>query len=497
MEIQQVNMPINIFISYRRSDSAPYAGRIYDRLKQEFGAENVFIDIDSIAIGQDFVSLLQRKLESCHALILIIGKTWLTSKDEFGNRRLDNPEDFVRIEVTTAIKRNIHLIPTLVGNSVVMPNVNDLPEELAAVCRYQALEISDRRFHNDTDILIENLKTLPQKVRSRKNDNIDQFARNIKRTANQIISKKFPEFNLRYSKYANPLSETGVLCVLFCPDGKSFISADTQGLIKVWDVFSGKEKMVLQKHKAPIYIARFNENGETLISAGMDKKIILWDFLTGKVRHSFEAHEKTILSLAFNPIKNLLFSSGYDGKIFVWDLNINKLLCYWDSEQKVVYSLTFLINNNLLLSAGHDGTFKYWNIPEGNLNRVIDAHNCSIYCSCLSIKKNLMASGDRDGIIKLWDIVSWEMIQSFTKYPDPIMTICFNSDATLLAAGGVDNNVLVWNVKDQFVKSIEYRETSVQSLSFSPDFRFLLSGWADGKMILWHHIKKSFTPRFL
>jgi TIR domain len=143
-----------IFISYRRDDSGGWAGRLYDRLSQHFGRDNVFMDITAIEPGLDFVEVIQEAVASCDILIAVIGRQWLTVTDASGQRRLNNPEDFVRLEVGAALGRNIRVIPALVQNAS-MPRSTDLPESLQKLARRNALEISDTRFHQDTDRLIE------------------------------------------------------------------------------------------------------------------------------------------------------------------------------------------------------------------------------------------------------------------------------------------------------------------------------------------------------
>jgi hypothetical protein len=145
-----------IFISYRRADSAGYAGRLYDRLSQRFGQDRIFIDIDTIEPGLDFVEVIEEAVGSCDVLIVLIGSEWLTITDATGRRRLDNPEDFVRLEVATALERNVRVIPVLVGGATV-PHSTDLPDVLRRLVRRNALEISDTRFHHDVDRLIETL----------------------------------------------------------------------------------------------------------------------------------------------------------------------------------------------------------------------------------------------------------------------------------------------------------------------------------------------------
>lgn len=145
---------VTLFISYRREDTAAHAGRLYDRLSDHFGRAQVFMDIDHIEPGEDFVEAINRKVGGCDVAIVLIGPEWLSLTDAAGHRRLDDPEDFVRMEIVAALQRNIRVIPILVGGAR-MPRKQDLPEELAPLSRRNALEISESRFHADVDRLID------------------------------------------------------------------------------------------------------------------------------------------------------------------------------------------------------------------------------------------------------------------------------------------------------------------------------------------------------
>ena len=143
-----------IFISYRREDSGASAGRLHDRLREHFGRDNVFMDLDTIEPGLDFTEVIERTVASCDVLIALIGRQWLTSTDAAGQRRLDDPEDLVRREIATALRRNIRVIPVLIQDTS-MPRAANLPDDLQPLTRRNALELSDTHFHRDVDQLIE------------------------------------------------------------------------------------------------------------------------------------------------------------------------------------------------------------------------------------------------------------------------------------------------------------------------------------------------------
>ena len=142
-----------IFISYRREDSAAMAGRLYDRLSTNFHENQIFMDIDSIDIGIDFVTSIERSVATCDVLVAVIGQHWLISSDEEGRRRLDNPEDFVRIEIATALKRGLLVIPVLVDKTS-MPRSGELPEDLKPLTSRHALSVSHTGFRADMERLM-------------------------------------------------------------------------------------------------------------------------------------------------------------------------------------------------------------------------------------------------------------------------------------------------------------------------------------------------------
>jgi hypothetical protein len=147
----------NVFINYRREDTAPWAGRLYERLTHDFKKRQLFMDVNSMEPGVDFVKTLDAQVASCDAFICIIGRSWLDAKNAQGVRRLDDPHDFVRIELESALKRDIRVIPVLVDGAL-MPRADELPEALAPLARRHAVELTHARFGSDVEGLADTLK---------------------------------------------------------------------------------------------------------------------------------------------------------------------------------------------------------------------------------------------------------------------------------------------------------------------------------------------------
>jgi hypothetical protein len=145
-----------IFISYRRADAEGQAGRLFRDLCDRFGRDAVFIDVAGMEKGRDFRRVLERQLNSCSVLLTIIGKDWLAAVDEHGNRRLDDPRDFTRMETAAALKRDIPVIPVLVGGAR-MPREDELPEDLKELVFRDGVEITHARWDSDVQELIKAL----------------------------------------------------------------------------------------------------------------------------------------------------------------------------------------------------------------------------------------------------------------------------------------------------------------------------------------------------
>jgi TIR domain len=150
-------MATKVFISYRRDDSAGHAGRVHDRLEREFGRDLLFMDVDSVPLGVNFVAVLSEEVAKCDVLLAVIGPNWLNARDEDGSRRLDNPHDFVRVEIGAALQRSIPVIPILLDGAKV-PKANQLPKELEELSLRNGLDVRHASFHNDVDRLIRGLK---------------------------------------------------------------------------------------------------------------------------------------------------------------------------------------------------------------------------------------------------------------------------------------------------------------------------------------------------
>ena len=152
-----------VFLSYRRKDTAFQADMLYRFLGSAFGPERVFKDVDSIEPGDDFALAIEQAVASCTVLLAVIGDRWLASVDGAGRRRLDDPGDFVRLEIESALRAGVRVVPVLLGTE--LPAPEQLPPSLAELASRQAVELAPQGFMDGAQRLVERLAVLGRPAR--------------------------------------------------------------------------------------------------------------------------------------------------------------------------------------------------------------------------------------------------------------------------------------------------------------------------------------------
>jgi hypothetical protein len=147
----------HIVVNYRRKDSSGHAGRLYDDLTERFGDGAVFMDIDAIQPGVEFAKVIESAVGGADVFLSLIGPRWLDAADASGRRRLDLPDDYVRLEIEAALRPEVCVIPVLLMNTP-MPSAEDLPASLEPLTRRNAIELRDNSWRHDVDLLIETIE---------------------------------------------------------------------------------------------------------------------------------------------------------------------------------------------------------------------------------------------------------------------------------------------------------------------------------------------------
>jgi TIR domain len=151
---------VQIFLSYRRGDAGGYAGRLSDALRQRLGAKSVFQDVTAIAPGQDYTAVIDRALDGCDAVLVVIGPGWHAAATPQGTPRLFEADDYVRLELSRALHRNVPVIPVLVGGAA-LPAAAELPDDLQGLVHRQGVVLHDETWHQDVEGLLRSLRGQP------------------------------------------------------------------------------------------------------------------------------------------------------------------------------------------------------------------------------------------------------------------------------------------------------------------------------------------------
>jgi hypothetical protein len=151
--------PIRVFVSYRRGDTAAYAGRLYDALAARLGDENVFMDVDAIELGTEFRSAIDGAVAASDVVLALIGRGWLDAPADDGRRRLDDPDDVLRLELEAALAHERVVIPVCVQGAPI-PSAEELPTSLAPLASRQGIELRDTSWRDDVGRLLRRLERL-------------------------------------------------------------------------------------------------------------------------------------------------------------------------------------------------------------------------------------------------------------------------------------------------------------------------------------------------
>jgi hypothetical protein len=502
-----------IFLSYRREDTAGFAQALFGRLEQSFPAESLFMDVaGGIGAGQDFVRVLEEQVSACDAMLVLIGPNWLTVRDGIIRRRLDNPRDFVRIEVEAALRLGKRVIPVLV-QSAEMPRADALPEPLKALARRNAVGLTQERFKADAQGLIKALEDALREVEEARRAiseaaaaaeeraaKAEEAARAEKERARlDAIVGLSPEQIAKAEELANwdfiKASES-------IEDFRDHLARFPRGVSERW-ARARFEALVWARLPKPIdmaalkgFLAEFPKGAH---ASEVNTKLAELEAQASTARETAERTKKLRLDAwaparaggteatleAFRtdwPNGNYPDAARARGnKTKAVPSRSRLLLRSFSGHTDWVNSVAFSPDGRSALSGSKDETLKLWDVVTGAEIRVFVGHGSSVDSVAFSPDGRKALSGGRHKV-QLWDVATGEEVGSFAGYAT---SVAFSPDGrSALFAGG--DCCKLWNLATgKEICTFKGVSREVTSVVFSPDGRRALSGSQRHTLRLW------------
>lgn len=276
-----------------------------------------------------------------------------------------------------------------------------------------------------------------------------------------------------------------VRALTFSPDGAQLASSSDDGIVKLWDMFSGQHRDLVG-HTSRVFAIAFSPDGRTFASGSHDTTIRIWDLTTQTCLNVLEAHEDHVLSVAFSPDGKQLASSSADSTVKIWDLETEQCVCTLEGHERWVWSVLFSSDGNWVISSGDDQTIRVWDAHAGDCTNVLRGHSNLILSLALSPDGKTIASSSADNTIKLWDWSTKDCLKTLSGHSSRIWSVAFSRDSTTIASGGDDQMLKLWHVPTgQCLKTVKGSTNWIWGVAFSPDGQSLACGAEDCKVRVW------------
>jgi WD40 repeat protein len=274
--------------------------------------------------------------------------------------------------------------------------------------------------------------------------------------------------------------------VAFSPDRKTFASAGSDMVIKLWDLRTGVELRTLKGDIADVVSVAFSNDGKILASSSWGI-IRLWDVATGAELRTLKSHGTSkVTAVAFSPDGRTLASCSWDKSIRLWDFSTGAELRTLSPDAGYVESVAFSTDGKTLASGSWDHTVRLWDVSSGAELRTLHGHSSAVVSVAFSSDGKILASGSWDHTVKLWDLSTGTELHTLAGHSEAVHSVAFNVDGKILASGSGDKTINLWEVSTGAeIHTLKGHARFVYSVTFSPDGKTLASGSQDNTARLW------------
>jgi len=517
-----------ISISYRRADSEAITGRIFDRLIAHYGKDAIFRDIDNIPLGSDFRQHISETLHKTDVLLAIVGPQWLGKRGDAD--RIQESDDPVRVEVETALRRRISVVPVLIGGAP-MPSLEQLPPGLKDMTYRNAVKVdTGLDFDHHMERLIRELDVILRKkgqsgetkippglakpptgekaaVKPEAPSKTDKtlgvfgafkFTRGDKEklaTSPSITPEAMPGPRPAWLELAWPQSATGriaravaaaVLVAIIV--AVVLLGGSEEGLV----ADRGKPLLALSAHTAPVTAVAYSANSHMIASGSLDRSVRIWNAESGETARTLQGDPGAVSSVVFLPDGHRLASASLYGDITIWNVDTGKQLLPIQSAANVswvsspaVHALAVSPDGTRVASAtgGNNAAVTVWSASSGGALATFHGRGGrdeDFQTVAFAPDGKTVVAGTKAGTVYVWDALSGRILHTLTDHAGQVLSVAISPDGRRLAAAGDGNSVVIWNATSgQFLRSLASGSTLVEAIAFSLDGRFLAVGGND------------------
>lgn len=466
----------NIFINYRRDDEAGFVHALYGQLEKTFPTDRLFMDVDSIPYGKDFVEVLDESVSQCKVLLAVIGKDWLGPINEQGqDTRLSDPNDFVRLEIASALTRNITVIPVLVNKAEIPPE-SVLPDDLKPLTRRNAIRISHDRFRSDAERLTNTLQDILSKESAAKPETEKPKKQSSWFMSPMVLVVAALAF-LGLSSAIYFLTKPDQYQLTKTEKNKDAqniaVSKDTKTFaimgyrMQVWH--SEIERMIppiRETHTDLPRLVSFSPDSQFILTGGcktyknncLRGEAKLWDIKSDSPLHTVLAFNAEVTAVAFSSDGNSFFVSGCKA----FDETKNRCATYSLEQRETssgillkqihlndeVKTIAVHPNGKALFVGGYQSSIKQIDLATGKVtSKFTQANMEGTYSLAISSDGNTLVSGGSDKKLRIWDMQHADPRLTLEGHQGLIHSVDISPDGTKILSASKDRTVRVWDAR--------------------------------------------------